>query len=424
MTNQAIDLTATVSQIILAYRVTIASGFCTCYVGVYTIFFRSGLRLPTFDFLNSVQSHYKLHIAQIAPNGFKKIMCFVLLNKSLDIIPSLSVFRHFYVTMVTKVSFSIRHISIEIYDGLPFSIMKWKPEFFFMDASVFGLPVQLEDPPAREHDSAPELTHQERSTVDRLVVNFIKWSDLDDSNLELTGLGDAAYVNDRLPAPCSMAKQKTESLHGKPPTKPPKGSSKRKRGATVLDSETVSGDLYITLASNPSSVSSPKHPHTVRPSKLASPSNTDGNGKGVNPGDSIDNIDRSTPEATIESSGQHECPVHSDSELSTATEATTESILLITPISVVEPIQQVPLTTSTPTTNLAFSIDSLLTVLVPPTSKILPMMSLLKKDFIPVKNQYPPPTLMSLASSLPSFLHPYTSTNFANKHVLSKMTDE
>lgn len=84
------------------------------YVGVYTNFFRSGLHLPTFDFLNSAMSHYKLHIAQIAPNGFKKIMCFMLLNKALNIVSSLSVFRHFYVTMVTNdlVSFSICHNSI------------------------------------------------------------------------------------------------------------------------------------------------------------------------------------------------------------------------------------------------------------------------------------------------------------------------
>lgn len=70
-----------------------------------------------------------------------------------------------------------------------------------MDASAFILPVQLEDAHAREYDSALELTHQERSAIDRLVANFIKWADVDDSTLELAGLGDAAYVIDRLPTP-------------------------------------------------------------------------------------------------------------------------------------------------------------------------------------------------------------------------------
>ncbi|CAI9302330.1 unnamed protein product [Lactuca saligna] len=294
------------------------------YVGVYTNFFRSGLHLPTFDFLNSVLSHYKLHIAQIAPNGFKKIMCFMLLNKALNIVPSLSVFRHFFVTMVTN--------------------------------------DLVEDAHVREYDYALELTHQERSAIDRLVANFIKWAKFDVSTLELAGLGDATYVNDSLPTPV---------LHGQ-------GCSMTIRSMSIPIWNPSRASSFSFKTSNHSSVSSPKNPDTVRHSKLATPSNTDGDSDGVTLGDSTENVDCSTLEATIESSRLHECPVYSDPKLTATIEATTESIILITLIFVVKPIQQVLLTTPNPTTNVFLSIDSQVRVLVSPTSEILPMMSLLK----------------------------------------------
>lgn len=103
------------------------------YVGVYTIFFRSGLRLRAFDFLNSTLNHYKLHISQIGPNGFNKIMCLVILNKSLNIILTLSVFHHFYVMMVNneRVLFSFCHSSTEICDNLLFSLRNGNLISFF-----------------------------------------------------------------------------------------------------------------------------------------------------------------------------------------------------------------------------------------------------------------------------------------------------
>lgn len=93
------------------------------YVSVYVVFFRYGLRLPTFEYLNSVITYYKLHITQITPNGFKKIMCFMLLNRVLNIVMS----HHFCVTMARGywISFSLRSRAIGICDRLPTSIRKW-----------------------------------------------------------------------------------------------------------------------------------------------------------------------------------------------------------------------------------------------------------------------------------------------------------
>ncbi|CAH1416225.1 unnamed protein product [Lactuca virosa] len=261
----------------------------------------------------------------------------------------------------------------------------------------------------------------------------------------------------------------------------------------VFESVTTSRDIGVTLVNNPSSISSPKCPHIVSPLKLSIPLNTDDEGVGVTLGDSIDDIVHPTSEATIESSGLHGFPIHSNPESIATTESTTKSILLITPISVVEPIQQVPLTTLTLTTNISLSTDSLVTMVVLPISKILLVMSFLKKGaskrafqdklfgictlvstttamtplivtkptsgasivsasdtidvdalIYPTDNSpldtasdnmlvtsstpsgstipelAPLPTLMSLASSLPYFLHHFTSTRFTNNPGLCK----
>ncbi|CAH1446924.1 unnamed protein product [Lactuca virosa] len=65
-------------------------------VGVYLVFFKSGLRLPAFDFLETALDYYGLHIALITPNGFRKILCFTLLCVTLDVSSAINLFGHFY----------------------------------------------------------------------------------------------------------------------------------------------------------------------------------------------------------------------------------------------------------------------------------------------------------------------------------------
>ena len=106
------------------------------YVGIYHQFLKAGLRFPVFDFLKTVLSHYKLHIAQLAPNSFRKIICFVMLSRALGVTPSLTLFRHFYVTLNTG-------------DWVSFT---------------------------------------RRQGVDQMVVNTVKWSDPDELTLGMAGL--------------------------------------------------------------------------------------------------------------------------------------------------------------------------------------------------------------------------------------------
>lgn len=94
------------------------------FVGVYKVFFKSGLRLPYFDFVETVLDYYGLHITQIIPNGFRKVLCFTLLYVALDVLPSITLFRYFYLPMSNGdwVSFSLHHGLVELCDGLPNSI--------------------------------------------------------------------------------------------------------------------------------------------------------------------------------------------------------------------------------------------------------------------------------------------------------------
>lgn len=56
------------------------------FVDVYWVFFKSSLRLSTFDFLKTNLDYYHLHIHQITPNGFRNIIYFVMLCYDIDIL--------------------------------------------------------------------------------------------------------------------------------------------------------------------------------------------------------------------------------------------------------------------------------------------------------------------------------------------------
>ncbi|CAH1430621.1 unnamed protein product [Lactuca virosa] len=160
------------------------------FVGVYRMFFKSGLRLPSFGFLKIVLYYYNLHISQITPNGFRKIVCFVMLCSALDIAPSITIFRHFYVPMSNRdwVSLFLHHRVVEIYDGLLTSIKYWKEEFFFVNDSAFSEPMAYGVTFDRVVNPSPELSLKEQSTADCLLENFVKWIDPKEVMLDMAGI--------------------------------------------------------------------------------------------------------------------------------------------------------------------------------------------------------------------------------------------
>lgn len=143
------------------------------------MFFKSGLRLPAFDFVEIVIDYYGLHIAQIAPNGFHKILGFMSLCIALDIVSSITIFRHFYLLMSNGdwVLFFLYHGLVELCDNLPTSIKYWKEEFFFAYVSTFFGPMKFGATADRVVDPISDLSPDECAITERLIENFVKWSD-------------------------------------------------------------------------------------------------------------------------------------------------------------------------------------------------------------------------------------------------------
>ncbi|KAL4574893.1 hypothetical protein LXL04_021733 [Taraxacum kok-saghyz] len=139
------------------------------FVGIYHQFLKPGLRFPVFDFLKTVLSHYNLHIVQLAPNSFRKIICFVMLSHAL--------WRS-----------SKPHCIDDICDGIPSSIKRWKPEFIFVDVGEFSPDMDFGDHKNRAVDYPPDLTSAQQVLIDQMMANPVKWSDPDELMLGMAGL--------------------------------------------------------------------------------------------------------------------------------------------------------------------------------------------------------------------------------------------
>ncbi|CAI9297879.1 unnamed protein product [Lactuca saligna] len=109
------------------------------FVGVYCVFFKSGLCLPTFDFLKTV-------------------------------------------------SFSLRHGLVELCDGLPTSIKYWKEEFFFVHSFSFSGPMEYGAAVDRVVDPTLELSPDELLITNRLESNFVRWAVPDEVVLGMAGM--------------------------------------------------------------------------------------------------------------------------------------------------------------------------------------------------------------------------------------------
>lgn len=146
------------------------------FMRVYRIFFKSGLWLPAFDFLETIMDYYSLHIAQITPNGFRKVLCFIVLCVSLDVSPSITLLCYFYLAMSNEdwVSFSLRHGLVELCEGLPTFIKYWRDEFFYVHSSAFSGPMVYGATADRVVDPAPKLSPDEMLITERLASNFVR----------------------------------------------------------------------------------------------------------------------------------------------------------------------------------------------------------------------------------------------------------
>ena len=166
----------------------------TGLAGVYHHHFKAGLRFSETgtinEFISSVLLHYRVHLVQIAPNGFRKILCFYIICKLLNIPPTVDYFRYFYVVAPIGewLSFSKRPHAVELCLGLPSSIKNWKSEFFFIKSSAYPDTMQLGIIGARSSDRLRKLSMEEQGVVDQIAANALWWTDPDEVTLGLAGL--------------------------------------------------------------------------------------------------------------------------------------------------------------------------------------------------------------------------------------------
>jgi len=163
------------------------------FVGVYHQYLVAGLRFPVNDFINEFLSFYHLHIAQISPNGFRKIIAFILSCRALGIPLDITLFRHFYLTSVSGdvVTFPLRQARKAICIGIPDSVKKWKEDFFLVRSGAFYEGMDFTLLKGRDPDTAPELTTEQSSFVNKLTSFVAKWTDPDEV---LLGMADLSPV--------------------------------------------------------------------------------------------------------------------------------------------------------------------------------------------------------------------------------------
>ncbi|GJY82618.1 hypothetical protein Tco_0495994 [Tanacetum coccineum] len=95
-------------------------------IGLYEQYFEfSGIRVPFSAFLLAVIKHFRVHISQLVPLGLNQLTMFELYCQSLDIVPSVNLFRVFYKVSkqghwrATPDAMAWRHYDSDVNDPVP-----------------------------------------------------------------------------------------------------------------------------------------------------------------------------------------------------------------------------------------------------------------------------------------------------------------
>ncbi|GJV67621.1 hypothetical protein Tco_1483130 [Tanacetum coccineum] len=107
-------------------------------IGLYTHHFQQGgLRVPCSFFFLKVIENFCVHISQLVPLGVNRVTFFEMYCRSLDITPTVSLFRVFYKLYKQGNWFSFQNMSGKnckpCFKDAPTSLKKWKGKFFLVD---------------------------------------------------------------------------------------------------------------------------------------------------------------------------------------------------------------------------------------------------------------------------------------------------
>ncbi|GKC29736.1 hypothetical protein Tco_1037030 [Tanacetum coccineum] len=123
-------------------------------VGVYTnISEFANFRIPISQFIFDILGHYQIHLSQLSVIGAAKVSHFEINCRILNIIPTLNLFRVFYVPSYNSgwMSFSKRpgKNTLQCYTKPLDSLKNWNNRFFWVDERIFPTIVEW-------HTNAPE----------------------------------------------------------------------------------------------------------------------------------------------------------------------------------------------------------------------------------------------------------------------------
>ncbi|GJZ60336.1 hypothetical protein Tco_0616152 [Tanacetum coccineum] len=159
-------------------------------IGIYSrIFDSSGVRIPFSSFLLAVLKYFKVHISQLVPLGLSKVITFEVLCRSLNIEPTVTLFRVFQTLSKQGdwFSFAKRGGSAPVCMEVTKSGLKqWKEKFFLIDRRAIPFHMPWRHPDSCITDKIPTDFNQEH--VDRLKAHIVKLRDIPEGVLVRSGL--------------------------------------------------------------------------------------------------------------------------------------------------------------------------------------------------------------------------------------------
>ena len=160
-------------------------------IGIYTrIFDSSSVRIPFSTFLLDVIKYFKVHISQIVPLGLNKVITFEVLCRSLDIEPTVTLFRVFQTLSKAGhwFSFSKRKAPQPIcMEDTKTGLKDWKHKFFLIDRRAIPEYMPWRHPDSCVTDGVPTSGFSQ-AEVDKLKANIVRLRDIPEGVLVLSGL--------------------------------------------------------------------------------------------------------------------------------------------------------------------------------------------------------------------------------------------
>ncbi|GJW37532.1 hypothetical protein Tco_0060452 [Tanacetum coccineum] len=161
-------------------------------IGIYhQIFDFSGVRIPFSSFLLALIKHYRVHFSQLGPLGLNKVITFEVLCRSLQIEPTVTLFRVFQTLCKQGDWFSFskcRAPSPVCIDDNRSCIKHWKSGFFLIDRRAIPDAMVWRHPNAAIDDPRPATGSFNMADVCCLSAHVIKLRDMPEGVLVLSGL--------------------------------------------------------------------------------------------------------------------------------------------------------------------------------------------------------------------------------------------